>query len=359
MNNHIVSKENTLDSTLRIKHGFNIFFDSSNNTVFLAPNKEVVIKGINEVIPKIIPLFKGGYTTREIISSLKEYSENSILELISVLKEHGILEESNLPPISKSFHDFSKWGRFRAPVLTDEELIKLTYRDKYKRYKKLEKVLLPKKLKRIKKSFTSIIKTRKSIRSYSGSPIDLNELSTILYLSRGVTGATPLTKEGLKSLNIASTNPIDESLKVYRNVIPSAGALYPIEVYLVIFNVNGIEEGLYHYYPIGHILEKIKVGDFQEILEECFVTKEMIQSSNLVFLMTAVFNRNQVKYGERGYRYILFEAGHIAQNVYLSSNALDIGAVALGGFNDDLLNSLLEIDGENESAIYAVVLGKD
>jgi SagB-type dehydrogenase family enzyme len=75
--------------------------------------------------------------------------------------------------------------------------------------------------------------------------------------------------------------------------------------------------------------------------------------------MTAVFNRNQMKYGERGYRYILFEAGHIAQNVYLVSNAMDIGAVALGGFDDDLLNDFLEIDGEDESAVYAVVLGKN
>ncbi len=88
------------------------------------------------------------------------------------------------------------------------------------------------------------------------------------------------------------------------------------------------------------------------------MNKEMIESANLVFLMTAVFNRNQVKYGERGYRYILFEAGHVAKNVYLSSNANDIGAVAIGGFNDDLLNSFLEVDWENESAVYALVLGK-
>ncbi|MGH7801228.1 MAG: SagB/ThcOx family dehydrogenase [Thermodesulfobacteriota bacterium] len=359
MSKYGLSKEDTLESTFRIKQGFNIFFDNNGNTVFLAPNKEVVIKGISEVVPKIIPLLKNGYTIKNILSTLEEYNENSLLELINVLKKQGILEEPTLPPISKSFHEFSKWGYFRAPALTDEELIKLTYHDKYKRYDKVEKVLLPKGLKRINKSFSKVIKTRKSVRSYSGSPMDLSELSTILYLSRGVTGTTPLTKEGLKSYNITSTSQIDESLKFHKNVIPSAGALYPIEVYLAILNVKGIEKGLYHYFPVGHILERIKLGDFREKLEKCFITKEMIQSANLVFLMTAVFNRNQVKYGERGYRYILFEAGHIAQNVYLSSNAMDIGAVALGGFNDDLLNDFLEIDGENESAIYTVVLGKN
>jgi SagB-type dehydrogenase family enzyme len=358
MSKERLSRENTLESTFRIKQGLNIFFDNNYNTVFLAPNKEVVIKGISEVIPKIIPLLKDGSTIKEIISSLEEYSENSILELINVLKEQGILEESKLPPISKAFNDFSKWGRFKAPALTDKQLIELTYQDKFKRYREAEQVPLPKKLKEIEKPFANIIMTRKSIRSYSGSPIDVNELSTIVYLSRGVTRTTPLTKEWLKAMNISSISHIDETLKVYKNVTPSGGALYPIEVYLAIFNVNGIEKGLYHYYPVGHLLEKIKFGDFREELEECFITKETIQSANFVFLMTAVFNRNQVKYGERGYRYTLFEAGHIAQNVYLSSNAMDIGAVALGGFNDDLLNDFLGIDGEEESAIYALVLGK-
>jgi len=350
-----------LDSNLRIKHGFNIFFDENNNTVFLAPNKEVVIKGINEVIPKIVPLLERGCITEDLFCILEDYSEDSILEFIDVLKEQGILEESNLPPLSKSFHEFSKWGYYRAPMLTDEEIIRITYGAKYKRYEKAEKIKLSKKLKGISKIFTKIIKTRKSVRSYSGSPMGIDELSTILYLSYGVTGTISPTREELKSLNISSIRPIDESLILHRRIAPSAGALYPIEVYVVVFNVNGIEKGLYHYYPVEHLLEKIKVGDFRGNLGECFINKinkEMVQSANLVLLMTAVFNRNQVKYGERGYRYILFEAGHVAQNVYLSSNAMDVGAVAIGGFNDDLLNGFLEIDGEDESAIYAVVLGK-
>ncbi|MCI0453482.1 MAG: SagB/ThcOx family dehydrogenase [Candidatus Dadabacteria bacterium] len=359
MNKERLSKKIAPESTLRLKQGFNIFFDNNHNTVFLAPNKEVVVRGISEVIPKIIPLFKDGNTIREITSSLKDYDENSLLELVNVLLEQGIIEGSRLPPVSKTFHDFSKWGHYRAPYLTDKEVAELTYRDKFKRYIEAEQVPLPRRLKKIKKSFTNIITTRKSQRIYSGSPIGVNELSTILYLSRGITSTIYLRREDKKSLGLPNTRPIDKALRLHRNIVPSAGALYPIEVYLAVFNVKGIEKGLYHYYPVGNLLEKIKVGDFRKELTKCFITDETVQSANLIFLMTAVFDRNQMKYGERGYRYILFEAGHIAQNVYLVSNAMDIGAVALGGFNDDLLNDFLEIDGEEESAVYSVVIGKN
>ncbi|MFQ5957286.1 MAG: SagB/ThcOx family dehydrogenase [Candidatus Brocadiales bacterium] len=139
---------------------------------------------------------------------------------------------------------------------------------------------------------------------------------------------------------------------------PSAGALYPLELYVVVNNVRGLERGLYHYNILEHSLELLKIGDFRRKIINCALHQEMTGKANVTFVLTGIFDRITWKYDERGYRYAYIEAGHISQNIYLQSISLGLGSVAVGAFYDESLNNFLGVDGKAEAAIYMHAVGK-
>jgi SagB-type dehydrogenase family enzyme len=186
-----------------------------------------------------------------------------------------------------------------------------------------------------------VILKRRTIRNYSNQPLDLNQVSYLLYLSYGIT----------------SKNARENYVECFR-ASPSAGATYPLELYPFVFNVEGLKRGIYHYNVRDNVLEFLKEGDFRTKLSDIALGQDFVAKSAVTFVLTAIFDRTIFKYGERGYRYVLLDAGHLVQNIYLVSTALGLGACSIGGFFDDELNALLEIDGVNESAIYAISVGK-
>jgi SagB-type dehydrogenase family enzyme len=180
------------------------------------------------------------------------------------------------------------------------------------------------------------IARRRSRRNYAKHPLTLAQLSQLLFAAQGITGE-------YRGRLLRST--------------PSAGALYPMEIYPVVNNVSGLKSGIYHYAVREHSLEFIKSGDFRRQITKACLDQEMAGDAQVAFVLSCIFSRVCYKYGERGYRYGLIEAGHIGQNIYLEATSLGLGAVAMGAFYDDKLNELLEIDGENEAAIYVLAVG--
>ena len=138
---------------------------------------------------------------------------------------------------------------------------------------------------------------------------------------------------------------------------PSAGALYPIETYIAANNVEDIEQGLYHYNIKSHLIEEIKLGNFGEKLARAALDQEMCADASVVFIWTAVFRRAKWKYSQRAYRYIYLDAGHIAQNLGLAVTNVGCGSCEVGAFFDDEINSLLGIDGTEESTVCLSVVG--
>ena len=129
--------------------------------------------------------------------------------------------------------------------------------------------------------------------------------------------------------------------------------MYP----LVLKGSAEVPAGLYHYDVQQHALDVLWKRSFSsEDIEDLFVY-EWIKEASCVFILTAVFQRNQIKYGERGYRYILLEAGHIGENVYLAAEALGLKCCGMGGTRDENLEKLIELDGISESVVYALILG--
>jgi SagB-type dehydrogenase family enzyme len=139
---------------------------------------------------------------------------------------------------------------------------------------------------------------------------------------------------------------------------PSAGALYPVETYLSVQMVEGIEPGIYHYNVRTHDLDRLRPGDFREAVAEAALDQGFLAEAAVVFAWTAVFARSKWKYKERAYRYVYLDAGHIAQNVALAAVALGLGSCQIAALYDDEVNAVLGVDGKEESILYMTALGR-
>ena len=177
----------------------------------------------------------------------------------------------------------------------------------------------------------AVLSKRRSKRAYNVQPISQKELSQMLWATQGVSA-----KVSGSALRTA----------------PSAGALYPIETYLFINRVIGIEPGLYHYSIEAHELELLKEGDTSKAVRAGALDQQLAETAAVVFIWAAVFQRSKWKYLQRAYRYVFLDAGHIAQNLALAAEALGLGSCQIGALYDDELNNLLDLDGVEESVIY-------
>jgi len=181
------------------------------------------------------------------------------------------------------------------------------------------------------------IRARRSIRSYSPDSLDPVEVSQLLFAAQGITG-----KRGSRLLRAA----------------PSAGATYPIEVYVVVGRVRGLAPGIYHYLPREHALEVVRKGEYGDSLAAVCLGQTMPREAALSIVLTAIPERTTSVYGERGLRYIYMEAGHVSQNICLEATSLGLGAVPIGAFFDARLRRLLGIYDESEMSLYVNCIGR-
>jgi len=186
-------------------------------------------------------------------------------------------------------------------------------------------------------SLEEALKRRKSVRNFVTEPLSIAELSFLLWAATGI-------------------QRIEAGYKF--RTAPSAGALYPIETYLVANRVEDIEQGIYHYAVERHQLEQLATGDCRRKVSTAALGQSFCADAAVVFVFSAVFDRCKFKYGQRAYRYIYIEAGHIAQNLALAAVSLGLGSCHIGAFYDDAMNSLLALDGTAESVIYLTAVGR-
>ena len=236
--------------------------------------------------------------------------------------------------IGDSFQDQTKYSRRRGgsgPDRTRRAEAFKTYPDA------LARVELPPLPLEPASSLWKALAERRSRRDFLRLPLSLPTLAGLLWATQGVTGQV----EGF-TLRTA----------------PSAGALYPIETYLIVHRVEGLAEGLYHLDVWGKVLELLRPGNLEAEITLAALSQDMCADAPVVFVWTAVVPRGKWKYGERAYRYIYLDAGHIAENLYLAAEDLNLGCCTVGAFLDDEVNALLGVDGEIETAVYLAVVGK-
>ncbi len=193
----------------------------------------------------------------------------------------------------------------------------------------IKMVKLPEPRKDSNFSLEMAINERRSIRTYKDAPLTLKEVSQLLWAAQG---------------KVASG----------KRAAPSAGATYPMEIYLIAGNVEDLSPGLYKYILDDHSLFLVKEGDLRKAVSERALRQDMILKAPITIVISAVFERTRARYGARAERYVYMEAGHIGQNIYLQATALGLGTVAVGAFIDDEVKRVLGI---KEEPLYLFPVG--
>jgi SagB-type dehydrogenase family enzyme len=236
--------------------------------------------------------------------------------------------------IGDRFQDETKYVRDKLPAGY------LDWRKKpgpYKSYPEAQMIALPAPERAGGMPLWEAVGGRRSVRDFRGSPLSARDLSQLLWSSQGITRIM-----GEYALRAA----------------PSAGALYPIETYLSVQAVEGIESGIYHYDVREHGLDLLRNDDFREAVAGAALDQGFLVEAAVVFAWTAVFARSKWKYKERAYRYVYLDAGHIAQNVALAAVALGLGSCQIAALYDDEVNAVLGVDGKEESIVYMTAVGR-
>jgi SagB-type dehydrogenase family enzyme len=205
----------------------------------------------------------------------------------------------------------------------------------YKQYAEAEKFKLPTDW-QMDKSLHESLQYRRSCRRYADTPLSMENLAMLLWASQGISGRAG---------------------NFFFRTAPSAGALYPVETYLSIHHVESLSPGLYHFQPAEFALEMMSKGFAGQRVAEAALGQNFMAKAGVVFIWSAILRRNFSKYGHRGLRYVMLDAGHICQNLLLAGESLGLGACPVAAFYDDQLNRLLGLDGEEESVIYLAAVG--
>jgi len=186
-------------------------------------------------------------------------------------------------------------------------------------------------------SAAEAIARRRSTRTYAAEPMSFLELSRVFHLASGISA---------------------DRFGNARRTAPSSGALYPVELYPVVHNVEGLERGVYHYAYEEHALELIRAGDFRKRVVEQALMQEFLGQCAVVVFLSQVLQRMRPKYQDRSYRYGLLEIGHVGQNLYIGATSMGLGACGVGAFMDDDINAMLGLDGTEEAVVYMVAVGR-
>lgn len=201
-------------------------------------------------------------------------------------------------------------------------------------YNSTETMQLPDPITDGEMSLEEALTLRRSIRSYSNEPLTIEDISQLLWSAQGVTN-----ERGFRTA-------------------PSAGATFPLEMYVVVNNSDVLEQGIYHYNPDKHAIKLVRTGDFADDLRSACMGQSMLSDGSVVLVFGAVFARTMDQYGQRGERYVYNEIGHASQNVHLQAAALGLGTVVIGAYSDDDVEEILDLDSEVR-VLYLMPAGKE
>lgn len=254
--------------------------------------------------------------------------------------QNYLLPESKEEDAWELFHENSKLGRLSGSLSDEETLGRMSDMSDSLPYIGYPRIELPTPSQALNLNLGEAILGRITERDFSPSAITLGQVGTLLYHSYGQTR---------DNKNTGFPRPF--------RAIPSAGALYPLELYVFSSQIEGVKPALYHYNSSQHCLRMIAPGDHTESIALTLVQPEVVCKASLVVFITALFERSVFKYGNRGYRFALLEAGHLAQNMNLASAALSLGSVNVGGYFDRDVDDFLGIDGVTHSTVYMILMG--
>ncbi|MFC1811713.1 SagB/ThcOx family dehydrogenase [Thermodesulfobacteriota bacterium] len=207
----------------------------------------------------------------------------------------------------------------------------------FKQYPEAERIQLPEPDLSQPADLWQCLAKRRSERNTTLGPLSLGELSRLMWGAQGITARA--------------------GMHLFRTA-PSAGALYPFETYLYVDKVEEVPKGIYHFNVADFALDCMETGDFRQEFTAASLGQPVVQRAAVVIIWTAMMLRCMTKYRDRAMRYIPMDLGHVCQNVQLAAVAMGFGSCPIGAFYDDDFNELLGVDGEEETVLYLVSVGK-
>jgi SagB-type dehydrogenase family enzyme len=259
---------------------------------------------------------------------------------------------AELAPLALLYHENSKINRATLPYLAEsigefasdlEQLRRSTTATKT--YPGGERIELGRigRLPQPDQPLAAVLAGRRSIREYDARPVPLRTVASLLHHACGTTGEMG--------------HPEHPEIRQRLRAHPSGGALYPIETYLVALRIEGLDAGVYHYHAPDDCLEVVRRADVADRLASLMLMGGgRLDSAGLV-VFAARWEQPIAKYGERSYRVVLLDAGHVAQNVLLVAGALGLATCPIAGFHDDALAAELGLDPNQEPVLYLIAFG--
>jgi SagB-type dehydrogenase family enzyme len=237
------------------------------------------------------------------------------------------------------FHENSKTSRLEGMLPDDAVVARMQSLQESLCYRGYPRYELPRRTSLNGIGLQDTLDRRESGRQLTACVISIDDLSTLLHYMYGR----------------REHQPAGDFPRVFRTV-PSGGALYPLEIYLHATAVLGLPVGLFHYEPPEHCL-RLTRQDPEGAFRSGLVFPAPVEAAAVTIFITAVFYRATFKYGDRGYRFVLLEAGHVGQNLALTATALGLSAVNIGGYRDEIIDGYLGLDGLRQSAVYLAAVG--
>ena len=276
------------------------------------------------------------------------------------VQETQAFEYSLVPAFEKddlsyieTFHEYTKLNREnigllsqRVGMIVNDARIRAMMARSWKTYRGYERIPLPE-ASLGSMTLADALMQRQSVSStpgatFSSAPVTVAQLSALLRFSYGVT----------RSRSIPGTDQTQ-----HFRTTTSAGGLFPLEIYPLVFNVDGLNQGIYHYRVVDHSLEVVRPEPCLQEFLGLTSYKELCEQASVVFVVSAVFQRNLCKYLHRGYRFLMNDAGALLQSFYLTGTALRLGTCALGGFFDDELGNLVGLNNVDEAPVICFLVG--
>jgi SagB-type dehydrogenase family enzyme len=260
--------------------------------------------------------------------------------------QNQIWDEIRLPTPEENmawemFHDNSKSSCYNAITPTEVVRVRMSELLQSLNFEYCPRISLPTEFTPLRLTLAAAITNRVTARNLEPCIISLENIATIFHYAYGIN----------------RSNQDTDFPRPFR-MVPSGGALYPLELFFHSTKVEGVPAGLYHYNPLQHDLAALRYGDESRKLSQSMVQNNLALDSSLLIFITAMFERSTFKYGSRGYRFTLLEAGHVAQNINLVCTAMGLGCVNIGGYYDRQIDDLLGLDGITQSTVYIIAIGR-
>jgi SagB-type dehydrogenase family enzyme len=301
--------------------------------------REIVIAGALQPVWELLRVMDGACTITELQARLAHQLD--IKTLLPMFIAANVVDVTGRPA-GRFIHTATKKGVLPGGGLSILETLKMVTDGNYRVYPEKQRVPLQAHVPPKLQPFDALINRRRSYRGYNGRSMTRLDFDALLRTGCGITGELEWAGRETK-------------LRAY----PSSGGLYSVEVYPVVFAVDDLESGIYHYRPTEHLLESLQLGIGRGPFLSAALPeeREMVSGIAVMICLTGVFSRHERKYGEGGYRMMVAEAGHISENLILTATALEVDARPFGGVFDDILNKLLGLDSTDEQFLLSVIVG--